>query len=95
MSTTQELYDKYKSRMQKIADLRYASGVLQWDQETYLPPKGAQYRGQQISTLSEISHQMFTDNELGDLLQELKTKDDLPEGDKRNVVRTLEDYSKE
>lgn len=94
MSTTQELYDRYKSRMQKIADLRYASGVLQWDQETYLPPKGAHYRGQQISTLSEISHQMFTENELGDLLLELKSKEDLPEGDKRNVIRTLDDYSK-
>jgi carboxypeptidase Taq len=32
-----ELYTDYKTKMQKIADVKYASAVLQWDQETYLP----------------------------------------------------------
>ncbi len=32
-----ENYTQYKTTLQKIADIKYASVVLQWDQETYLP----------------------------------------------------------
>ena len=78
--------------MQRIADVRNANAVLQWDQETYLPPKGAAFRGQQISTLSEISHRLFSEDELGDLLQTLMQKDGLTIQQKRNVERTHEDY---
>src|SRR5437763_1023293 len=91
---SQDLYNQYKQKMRMIADVRSASAVLQWDQETYLPPRGALFRGQQISTLSEISHRLFSDQQLGDLLQELRQKDDLGAGEKRNVERTYEDYIK-
>jgi carboxypeptidase Taq len=80
--------------MRLIADVKNASAVLQWDQETYLPPKGALLRGQQISTLSEISHRMFSEKELGDLLQTLLSKNDLSAEQKRNVERTNEDFQK-
>jgi carboxypeptidase Taq len=80
--------------MTKIADLRYASAVLQWDQETYLPAKGAVHRGQQLSTLAELSHELFIEEELGDLLHNLLLQNDLSEAQKRNVELTLEDYTK-
>ncbi|MFL5741521.1 MAG: carboxypeptidase M32 [Flavisolibacter sp.] len=94
MSATPGLYEDYCRKMRLIADVRNASAVLQWDQETYLPPKGAQFRGQQISTLSEISHRLFSDEDLGILLRELIQKDDLDAGKKRNVQLTYEDYTK-
>jgi carboxypeptidase Taq len=81
--------------MHTIADLRYASAVLQWDQETYLPPKGAPVRGQQIATLSEIAHRYFTDEKLGSQLQNLLAGDQLSSEEKRNVELTWEDYSKQ
>jgi carboxypeptidase Taq len=74
---SKELYSQYKTKMQKIADVKYASAVLQWDQETYLPPKGNDIRGRQLATLSEIAHQQFTDDAMGALLNELVTKDGL------------------
>lgn len=80
--------------MRLIADVKNASAVLQWDQETFLPPKGASFRGQQISTLSEISHRLFSEEELGNLLQGLLSKDNLSAEQKRNVERTAEDYQK-
>jgi len=89
-----ELYDEYKTKMQKIADVKYASAVLQWDQETYLPPKGNTIRGRQIATLNEIAHQQFTDEKIGTLLKELAAKDDLNDREKRNVQLSLEDYNK-
>jgi carboxypeptidase Taq len=94
MATTKELYEQYKSKMQRIADVKNASAVLQWDQETYLPKKGAAIRGQQLSTLSEIAHQLFSEEELGNLLNELRARDDLSFTEKRNVELTLEDYQK-
>lgn len=90
-----ELYDLYRTRMQGIADLRSASAVLQWDQETYLPKGGAHFRGQQISTLSELAHQLFTGESLGGLLHDLLAKDDLSPAQRRNLERTLEDYDKQ
>jgi len=93
MSKVLETYEVYKNKMELIADVKHASAVLQWDQETYLPPKGAKFRGKQISTLSEISHRMFSDDELGRILTELMSKD-LSLKEKRNVERTHEDYVK-
>ena len=80
--------------MQRIADIKSANAILQWDQETYLPQGGAQFRGQQISTLSEIAHQFFSEDALGDLLQELTEANGLPAAQKRNIALTLEDYTK-
>lgn len=92
--STQQLYAAYKEKMQRIADVKNALAVLQWDQETYLPANGARFRGQQISTLSEIAHKMFSDDMLGNILKELSEKEDLSAGEKRNVTRTLEDYTR-
>lgn len=80
--------------MRFIADVKNANAILQWDQETYLPPKGASLRGQQSSTLSEISHRLFSEEELGTILKELLQKNDLPVAQKRNVEKTNEDYLK-
>ena len=88
-------YAEYQQQMRKIADIRYASAVLQWDQETYLPPKGGEIRGQQIATLSEIAHQFFTGDQLGSLLQNLLGRNDLQPLEKRNVELTWEDYTKQ
>jgi carboxypeptidase Taq len=89
-----ELYSQYQSAMRRIADIRYASAVLQWDQETYLPPKGAGFRGQQLATLSEIAHEEFTSDRLGILLQELSSRSNLDAEQQRNVALSLEDYNR-
>src|SRR5438105_5224513 len=94
MSKSSELYEKYKNKMQRIADVRFASAVLQWDQETYLPVKGAKFRGQQIGTLSEISHQYFSEDELGTILKELLQANDLSPEQHRNIELTLDDYTR-
>ena len=89
-----KLYEFYKTKMQKIADVKYAAAVLQWDQETYLPIKGNDFRGRQLATLSEIAHQQFTCNEMGELLLRLNDKENLSFTQKRNVALSLEDYNR-
>ncbi|MBC7937854.1 MAG: carboxypeptidase M32 [Rhizobacter sp.] len=88
------LYQTYKQTLQKIADVKYASAVLQWDQETYIPAKGGEIRGRQIATLSEIAHEQFTSEKFGSLLQELLSKDGLSADEKRNVELSWYDYNK-
>ncbi|MEO6404605.1 MAG: carboxypeptidase M32 [Ferruginibacter sp.] len=87
-------YGLYKEKMQRIADIRYASAVLQWDQETYMPLKGSDGRGRQIATLSELAHEKFISDEVGDLLKSLNNKTDLSNEQLRNVQLSLEDYEK-
>lgn len=87
-------YEAYKQKMQKIADLRNAAAVLNWDEETYLPEKGAAFRGRQLATLSTLAHELFADESLGTLLQELAGDTELDTIKKGNVTKTLEDYEK-
>lgn len=87
-------YNDYKKAMQKIADIKYAAAVLQWDQETYLPPKGNHYRGRQIATLSEVAHSIFTSDETGKLLQHLLANDKLSVNERRNIELSWEDYQR-
>lgn len=91
---TSNLYTQYKATLQKIADVKYASAVLQWDQETYLPAKGNEIRGRQIATLNELAHEKFTGEEFGILLNELINKDGLTPAEKRNAELSLYDYNK-
>jgi carboxypeptidase Taq len=93
-SSSQELYESYKKQFQEIADIKYASAVLHWDQETYLPPKGNDTRGRQIATLSELAHDKFIADETGNILNELMMRDDLSSSQKRNIELSLEDYNK-
>ena len=91
---TQQLYSAYKELMQKAADINYASAVLGWDQETYMPPKGADARGRQLSTLAGQAHEILTSDRLGQLLHALSSKDNLTDAEKNNVRLSLEDFER-
>ncbi len=86
-------YLKYKSIMNKIADVQYSSAVLNWDQETYMPPKGAAFRAQQLATLAGIAHELSTTEELGHLLISLSQDNSLSEKEKRNIKESLKKYN--
>ena len=93
--SSQDLYTTYTDRMQKIADVKYSAALLQWDQETYLPEKGASFRGRQLATLTEIAHEWFVDPTLGQLLEDLNSRSDLEASQHRNVELSLEDFNKQ
>jgi len=86
-------YDKYVALMQKLADVNYASGVLNWDQETYMPAKGADFRAQQLATLAGIAHDIGTSDELGNLLNQLSNDSSLTEKEAKNIKQSLKDYT--
>lgn len=86
-------FQELKDKLTRIADINYATAVLHWDKETYMPEKGMANRSRQLSTLSEIAHKLFTEKSTGKLLNELQSAS-LDETDLINILRTAEDYEK-
>jgi carboxypeptidase Taq len=72
----QEKLSDLKERLQEVYDLHGAASVLYWDQATYMPPGGAEARGRQLATLSQLAQEKFTDPAVGRLLEELQPYQD-------------------
>ena len=58
-----EKFEKLRTLIGEVADLNAAQAVLGWDQQTYMPPGGAEGRGDQLATISSLSHAKFTSSE--------------------------------
>jgi carboxypeptidase Taq len=59
-----------EERMRELADLWRTSALLSWDQQTMMPPRGAEGRARATATLRVISHQRLVAPALGALLDE-------------------------
>jgi carboxypeptidase Taq len=53
----------------RLALVRSISATLGWDEQTYLPPAAAEYRGEQAAYLARESHGLLTSDRLGELLE--------------------------
>jgi len=87
-------YEEYKDITQKAADIQFASAVLGWDQEVYMPSKGFAYRGRQMATLATQAHEIVTSDSYANMLRELGNVNDLTQEQKDNVRLGLEDLEK-
>ncbi|MDP4130061.1 MAG: carboxypeptidase M32 [Bacteroidota bacterium] len=90
-----EQYAAYREHMTRLADIRNALALMQWDQETYMPAKGAGFRAQQIATLSELAHSMATSEKLEGLLKSLKDAPGLSETERKNITLNAADFEKQ
>ncbi len=86
-----------KTRLAEIVDLRHASSIIGWDQQTYMPVGGGAARAEQSATLQKMTHEMFTATETGRLLDaaaaEVASLD--PDSDEARLVAvTRRDYDK-
>jgi carboxypeptidase Taq len=88
MSQPRELRE-LNERMAELADLGGLFGLLFWDQNTMMPPGGAQPRGDHLSTLTKIVHERTTDPELGRLLDKLEpwAAEQDPDGRDARLIR--------
>ena len=88
---------KLRSLLEEISDLNYISALLGWDQQTYMPPGGAEVRGNQLALVGRLAHERTTSAELGKLLDELipyVTNMDPDSDDARLVKVTVHDFAK-
>jgi carboxypeptidase Taq len=68
----EEKMNTLKEALAEISDLGRTAALLDWDHQTYMPPAGAEARGNQISLLRRLVHERSTSPELGRLLDSLK-----------------------
>ena len=93
----QDKLNELKARLQEVYDLHGAAAVLYWDQATYMPPGGAEARGRQMATLSQLAQEKFTDAAVGKLLEDLLPyEESLPfDSDDASLLRvTRRDYQR-
>jgi carboxypeptidase Taq len=94
----QEKLQTLREIVGEITDLVYASGLLGWDQQTYMPPAGSAGRGYQFATLARLIHQRSTAAETGRLLEDLNARiDELdPASDDAALIRfSYHEYQKQ
>lgn len=77
-----------KSELQRLVALdrervliSHISGLLQWDQETQMPPGAVDERSEQIAFLEGLAHEKSVDPEIGRLLESLGSTETNPQGD--------------
>jgi carboxypeptidase Taq len=66
-----ETYSRLISRFKEIQTLNAIGGLLNWDQETYMPPKGASARAEMIALTSGLSHDKLVSDEIGECVEKL------------------------
>ncbi|MEI7529763.1 MAG: carboxypeptidase M32 [Elusimicrobiota bacterium] len=64
-------FEELRKRCEEMAALGSAGALLGWDQNVYMPPKGAQARGRTLAVISELAHHKLTCKETGTLIADL------------------------
>lgn len=71
-ATERDVYDELCQHAREAAMLKSTLDLLEWDERTMLPTQGGEYRAEQITYLSGMLHDRWTDKRLGDWLGELR-----------------------
>lgn len=92
--------EKLRAHARETALLSSINGLVEWDEQTHMPPAGAEWRAEQGAYLAGLIHRRNTAPERGEWLAELRDSDEAkdPEGDggclAREMSRTYERETK-
>jgi carboxypeptidase Taq len=84
-------FEALRERMAALSDLRNVAQLLDWDQQTMMPPRGAPARAETVATVQRISHEMFVADQTGRLLAAAESQLDgaAPDSDDAALVRVV------
>ena len=68
MLSIEASYRELLSRLRDAALLGSCASVLGWDEQTYLPSAGSEYRAEQLALLAGFTHERATSPRIGELL---------------------------
>src|SRR5262245_7275492 len=70
-SSTSETAEQaaFRRLWREVRDLEGARQLLEWDQETYMPPAGAAGRGRGVGTLAGLEHEPLDAPELAEAIE--------------------------
>ncbi|MCE5295517.1 MAG: carboxypeptidase M32 [Euryarchaeota archaeon] len=97
-SKISESYDQLMARYKQLTVIRVASGILNWDLETKIPPKGVEQRSEQLALLDVIAHRELVDPKVNELLGSIEkglSKSKFDDVQKRNVQLMRKYYDEE
>jgi carboxypeptidase Taq len=88
---TADPFEQLWERMAELADLRNVSQLLDWDQQTMMPPQGALGRAEAAATIQRISHDMFVSDDTGRLIEAAANRlnGDGADSDRAALVRVV------
>jgi carboxypeptidase Taq len=98
MSNTNKVYINFIGFVKELYDLRKISDLLDWDQQTYMPPGGIKDRSNEIATISGIYHEKLTSKIIGRYIKKLsqpKIQKDLTLEEKANIREMTRLYNRE
>ena len=72
-------YGELLARVREEGLLTTVEALLEWDEETYMPPGGVENRSEQLALIAGLLHEHGTDPRIGDLLAEVEGSDLLGE----------------
>jgi carboxypeptidase Taq len=58
------------TRLAEVTDLGDVTHLLEWDQQTMMPARGASGRAEVLATMRRVSHERFTSDEVGSFLDD-------------------------
>jgi carboxypeptidase Taq len=87
--SAESLLAELRRRLTEISDLGAAGAVLEWDQATYMPSRGAAARSRQGAMLRRLAHERSVDPALGKLLDRLAAHAESlpPDSDEACLIR--------
>jgi carboxypeptidase Taq len=83
-------FERLRERLAEVSDLTKAATLLLWDQRVMMPPGGAEARAEALATVSRLAQERFIDDEVGQLLEELRGLEESSDYDsfEASLVRT-------
>jgi carboxypeptidase Taq len=83
-------WDDLVQHLHELEVLDGARALLGWDEQTFMPRKAAEQRGEQLALLSWLAHERITDARVGRWLEALDENDPLQAACRRNLGRVYE-----
>jgi carboxypeptidase Taq len=68
-----EAYSELLSRMKEYFLLYTTANMIEWDYETYMPPRGLQLRSEQLGIMRKMVHRIIADPGIGRLLERIES----------------------
>ncbi|NWF97088.1 MAG: carboxypeptidase M32 [Candidatus Thorarchaeota archaeon] len=85
-------YERLMAASKEARLAETSAAILNWDLETYMPPKGIRLRSEQLGYLSTVAHLAIARPEFGQLIEEAE-KLELDEVQRRNLYLFKREYA--
>ena len=93
-----DAYQKLLNKFREIRLIDSISGIMIWDLQTYIPPRGVRQRSEQLALLRQLRHRLITSRELSELLNQAEKKsaaESLDAIQKRNLYLIRKEHDEE